>query len=97
LLAAALVVGGLSFAMESSAGSCTGLFYTYYETPACLVIVGAKVSCPGYPDQIDLNANGTYTHTPWYTVESTPCPCPSGGGGGGGGGGETDEGAPEDP
>jgi hypothetical protein len=63
--------------------SCYGLRYDYSSTSALLDIVGSKISCPGYPDQHDMDANGQYVVTPWYTTQPIVCPCPTGGGGGG--------------
>ena len=76
------------------ASTCYGVWYDYFETSALVEIVGSKVSCPGYPDQIDTAADGSYTETPFFTTQTVVCPCPSGGGGGGGGGGGEDEDAP---
>ena len=92
MLGALLLAGGLMMAPTTQASTCYGLWYEYYETSALLEIVGAKVSCPGFPDQIDTAADGSYTVTPFFTTVVVVCPCSSGGGGGGGG--EEDEDAP---
>ncbi|MEM7480502.1 MAG: hypothetical protein AAF481_04970 [Acidobacteriota bacterium] len=89
LFALALFVSG-PVAVDSSASSCTGTLYTYYETSACQVIVGSKVSCPGFPDEWDEDPDGNRNQTPYFTTQTVTCPC-SGGGGGGGGGGDTDD------
>lgn len=95
-LPAALAALTLALSLPTGAdATCYGLRYDYYDSPALQTIVGSKISCPGYPDQYDEDVNGTYTVTPWYTVDQVVCPCPSGGGGGGGGGGnDQDEDAP---
>jgi hypothetical protein len=90
MLGALLLVAGLAMVPAMQASTCYGVLYEYYETSAMQEIVGAKVSCPGYPDQIDTAADGSYTETPYYTTQTVVCPCPSGGGGGGGGGGGED-------
>lgn len=82
----AFAVLGVTMAITTSAeATCYGSRYDYFETPACINIVGTKVSCPGYPDQYDTAPDGTYTVTPWYTVSQVTCPCPSGTGGNNGG------------
>jgi hypothetical protein len=97
----ALLLGALVLACSAlivptvQATTCYGVWYDYFETAALVEIVGTKVSCPGYPDQIDTAADGTYTETPYFTTETVVCPCPSGSGGGGGGGGEDEEAPPE--
>lgn len=81
----------VAMAAPAAAGTCYGTYYEYYDSPAMNEIVGAKVSCPGYPDQHDTDVNGNYVETPWFLTETVVCPCPSGGGGGGTGGGEDTE------
>lgn len=73
----------LSLPADVSA-ACYGTRFDYYETSACINIVGTKVSCPGYPDQYDTAADGSYTTTPWYTTQAVSCPCPPSGGTNGG-------------
>lgn len=86
------VLYSLVLAPVASAGTCYGTWTDYFETSACISIVGTKVSCPGYPDQFDTGPDGTFTQTPYSITESVVCPCPpSGGGGGGGPRGETTE------
>ena len=77
---------GMFAALPAAATTCYGTYYEYYDGPAQNNIVGAKVSCPGYPDQWDEEVV-----TPWYSTETVVCPCPSGGSGGGQGGGEDTE------
>ncbi len=91
-----LVAGllGLLFALalaSSASATCYGTYYEYYDTPALQNIVGAMVSCPGYPDQHDEDVNGNYVVTPWYITQPIVCACPPSGGGGGGGGGNPNE------
>ena len=96
LLLAALtlaLIGSLAVLSAATARTCYGTYYEYYDGPNHNEIVGAKVACPGYPDQIDYDENGNHTETPWYITETVVCPCGGGGGGGddGNGGCETED------
>jgi hypothetical protein len=94
-LITALAVFAVTIAVSTSAeATCYGSRYDYFETPACINIVGTKVSCPGYPDQYDTGPDGSYTVTPWYTVQQVTCPCPTGGGGSNGGAEDEESEAP---
>lgn len=79
-----------AFLTPASAGTCYGTLYEYFESSALSVQVGAKVACPGFPDQIDEGPDGSHVETPWYTTTTVVCPCGSGGGGGGSNGGADD-------
>jgi hypothetical protein len=93
MLGALLLVAGIAMVPPAQASTCYGVLYEYYATSAMQEIVGAKVSCPGYPDQIDCE--GSHTETAFFTTETVVCPCPSGGGGGTGGGETTEDDPPE--
>ena len=93
LAALTLVLIGSLAVLSTTAGTCYGTYYEYYDGPNHDEIVGAKVVCPGYPDQIDYDENGHYVETPWYITETVICPCP-GGFGGGGDGEDRDEDGP---
>lgn len=91
-LSASLVAAAIALTGPSAASAtCYGYRYDYYSDPSLTDIVGSKISCPGFPDQHDEDANGNYVVTPWYTTEMIVCPCGSGGGGGTGGGNPNDE------
>ncbi|MEM7051104.1 MAG: hypothetical protein AAF604_15650 [Acidobacteriota bacterium] len=79
LVALALLAGG-PLAVESGASSCTGVLYDFYATSACVVLVGTKVSCPGFPDEWDVGPDGNQVQTPYFTTQSVTCPCSGGGG-----------------
>jgi hypothetical protein len=59
--------------------SCYGTRYDYSSTSALLDIVGSKIKCPGRPDVYDMDENGQYVVTPWYTAYQVDCPCGGGG------------------
>ena len=86
LVFAVLVVGVLLTSTAASATTCTGTWFDYFDSPMFQEIVGSKVVCPGFPDQIDTDANGNYTETAWFTAQTVVCPCPGSGGGNNGGG-----------
>ncbi len=88
LLSAMVLVAAL-FLASAAPAACTGTWTDYYDSSAFLEIVGTKVSCPGFPDQIDTDPDGNYTETSFFIAEEIDCPC--GGGGGGGGGGDQGE------
>jgi hypothetical protein len=94
LFVASLAIACGAFLAPASATTCYGTLYEYFESSAMTQQVGAKVVCPGFPDQVDADANGNHIETPWYTTTTVVCPCPSGGGGGGGGGEDTEESSP---
>jgi hypothetical protein len=90
-LALSLLFAGLVLsAPPEASATCYGTWTDYFETSACVNVVGTVVSCPGYPDQHDTGPDGNFTTTPWSITETVACPCPPSGGGSNGGG-ETGE------
>ncbi|MCH9646622.1 MAG: hypothetical protein K0U98_00205 [Deltaproteobacteria bacterium] len=85
LLAVFVVVAGLAMTATTDA-TCSGIKYTFYQSPACQVVVGSQIfNCPGYPFEDDA-----YMQTPFYTTQSVNCAC-------GGGSGNPGEGDEDDP
>lgn len=86
LLLAGLLAVGVSLTQPANAlATCFGTRYDYFSSPSFQEQVGSKISCPGHPDQYDLDIYGNANVTPWYTSYPVTCPCPGSGGGGGGG------------
>ncbi len=80
LLLAALtlaLIGSLA-GLSATANTCYGTYYEYYDGPNHNEIVGAKVVCPGFPDQIDCD--DSHLETQWFVTETVVCPCPGGSG-----------------
>ncbi|MCH9651245.1 MAG: hypothetical protein K0U98_23675 [Deltaproteobacteria bacterium] len=86
-IGALVLAGSAAFAPVGFSDTCYGTWYDYYETSDCEVLVGSKVSCPGFPDQVDAAEDGSFIETPFFVSGTAICPC----GGGGSGDGEDGE------